>query len=276
MSDCRGARVGSRFLTGGRGVVMMLDGVLLQPEQEELLVALVEATRNLPRGQRERFMFAPTLDSSTIQHPGLPGREVPAYGGDIDILSNEGLLNVTWGQHTRFFDVTPRGFAVYEVIKQRSGVPVRQLEEDLMRYLDGEVFAKAYPEAHRKWSEAAEKLWSSDSEQQLTTIGHLCREAMQEFATALVERHKAAGRGSGQAHDVARIRVVLNQHAAKLGTTVAPFLDALLAYWGTVSDLVQRQEHGGQKEGRPLVWEDGRRVVFQTAVLMFEIDRALS
>jgi hypothetical protein len=74
---------------------------------------------------------------------------------------------------------------------------------------------------------------------------------------------------------VARIRSVLQQHAAKLGTTAAPFLDALLVYWGTVSDLVQRQEHGAQKEGRPLVWEDGRRVVFQTAIVMFEVDRTL-
>jgi hypothetical protein len=28
----------------------------LQPEQEELLVALVEATRNVPRESRQRFM----------------------------------------------------------------------------------------------------------------------------------------------------------------------------------------------------------------------------
>jgi hypothetical protein len=52
-------------------------------------------------------------------------------------------------------------------------------------------------------------------------------------------------------------------------------LKALLAYWGTVNDLVQRQEHGGQKEREPLKWEDGRRVVFQTAVVMFEIARVV-
>ena len=45
------------------------------------------------------------------------------------------------------------------------------------------------------------------------------------------------------------------------------FLDALLTYWGTVSDLVQRQEHGAKKEGEPLMWEDARRVVFQTAIV---------
>jgi hypothetical protein len=47
-------------------------------------------------------------------------------------------------------------------------------------------------------------------------------------------------------------------------------------YWGTVNDLIQRQEHGAQREGGALAWEDGRRVVFQTAIVMFEIDRSLS
>jgi hypothetical protein len=39
--------------------------------------------------------------------------------------------------------------------------------------------------------------------------------------------------------------------------------------------LVQRQEHGAQKEVTPLTWEDARRVVFQTCVVMYEINRAL-
>lgn len=52
-------------------------------------------------------------------------------------------------------------------------------------------------------------------------------------------------------------------------------LDALLVYWGAVNDLIQRQEHGATKEGEALRWEDGRQVVFQTAVVMFEIARAI-
>ncbi len=226
----------------------MTDGVLLQPEQEDLLVTLVEATRNLPRSQRQQFLFAQTYGGSDIQHPGLPGRKVLAYAGDVDVLSNEGLINVAWGgQSARSFDVTPRGFAVYEAIKHRSGAPAQQLEDDLMRYLNAQVFQRRHPEAYRKWSQAAEKLWSSDSEQQLTQIGHLCREAIQEFATVLVERHKPPAVPPDKAKSVARIRAVLERHASTLGTTVAPFLDALLAYWGVVSDLIQRQEHGGQK-----------------------------
>lgn len=91
-----------------------------------------------------------------------------------------------------------------------------------------------------------------------------------------MDRYRPANVPEDKAKTVARLRAVLNQHADQLGTTAKPFLDALLAYWGTVNDLVQRQEHGGQKEGAVLLWEDGRRVVFQTAVVMYEVDQGLS
>jgi hypothetical protein len=254
----------------------MLDGVLLRPEQEELLVTLVEAERNLPRGEREQFMYFPTLVEPSLAHPGLPGREIPVYIGDLDALSSAGLLRETWTPSSvRLLDITPTGVAVYEAIKQRSSAPVEQLEEELRRYLDADVFQKRYPRAYRKWLEATDKLWSSDSEEQLNTVGHLCREAIQEFATALVERHKPSEVDKDKAHDINKIQAVLDQNAARLGTRVSDFLEALLNYWRAVSRLVQRQVHGSQKEDRPLVLEDGRRVVFQTAVVMYEVDRAL-
>jgi hypothetical protein len=254
----------------------MLDGVLLRPEQEDLLVTLVEAERNLPRGQREQFIYIPSMPDAALAHPGLPGREVPVHVGDLSILSNAGLLNETPTRFsTRLFDITPTGFAVYEAIKQRSGAPLEQLEEDMTHYLKADILQKRYPRAYRKWAEATEKLSSSDSEEQLNTVGHLCREAIQEFATALVERHKPSEVDKNKAHDVNKIQAVLDQNAARLGTRVSDFLEALLNYWRTVSRLVQRQVHGSQKEDRPLVLEDGRRVVFQTAVVMYEVDRAL-
>jgi len=40
-------------------------------------------------------------------------------------------------------------------------------------------------------------------------------------------------------------------------------------------DLVQRQEHGEQKQGNPLEWSDGRRAVLAVAVTMFETATAL-
>ena len=250
---------------------------VLEQEQEELLKVLVEAARNVPRDEREQFHQLNDGDGSSILHPGLPERQMRVHDGDIDILQAEGLLLVTrQGRGQRSFVVTPQGSRFYEELQHSSGTPTQQVEETLTRYLDSNAFQRSYPEVHRRWAEAAELLWKSDSQQQLTTIGHLCREAMQAFATVLVDRHRPPGVDTNKTHDVARIRTVLDQHRPQLGTTAAPFLDALLAYWGTVSDLVQRQEHGAQKEGDALIWEDGRRVVFQTAAVMFEIHRAVS
>lgn len=73
---------------------------------------------------------------------------------------------------------------------------------------------------------------------------------------------------------VARLQSILKK-SSQLGSTEKPFLEALLAYWGTINDLIQRQEHGAQKERQVLLWEDARRVVFQTIVVMFEIDKSL-
>jgi hypothetical protein len=253
-----------------------MSSALLEQEQEDLLRALVEASRNVPRDEREKFLYVNLLaDGSYIQHPGLSDGQIRVYEGDVDALEIAGLLIATYVNLGRDLDVSPLGFRVYEEMQRRSGAPAQQVEEELKRYLEADAFQRSYPEAYGKWAKAADRLWASDSQQQLTTIGHLCREALQAFATALVDRHQPQGMDTNKAHDVARIRAVLNQRASRLGSTTS-FLEALLAYWGTVSDLVQRQEHGAQKEGRELVWEDGRRVVFQTVIVMFEIDRALS
>jgi hypothetical protein len=72
---------------------------------------------------------------------------------------------------------------------------------------------------------------------------------------------------------VDRLRVVMKK--VDVSDAVKEFAAALIAYFGVVSDLAQRQEHGAQKEREPLKWEDARRIVFQTAMLMFELDRTL-
>lgn len=252
-----------------------MSSALLEQEQEDLLKVLVEASRNVSRDQREEFHHLTDGDGSSMMHPGLPGRQIRVHDGDVSILQAQGLLLMTGqGRWHRSFVVTPQGVGHYQEMQRRSAAPAQQVEDEVRKYLDGDAFQRAHPAAHRKWSEAAEQLWASDSQQQLTTIGHLCREAIQEFANMLVERHQPPGVDQDKAHDINRIQAVLEQHRSQLGTTAAT-LEALVAYWRAVSGSVQRQEHGAQKEGRPLVWEDGRRVVFQTAIVMFEVERAL-
>ena len=72
-----------------------------------------------------------------------------------------------------------------------------------------------------------------------------------------------------------RFSAVIKSRAADLGDRKTEILDALFDYWRATENLIQRQEHAGQREGESLTPEDGRRAVFQTAVVMFEADRTL-
>ena len=98
---------------------------------------------------------------------------------------------------------------------------------------------------------------------------------MQEFAASLVRMLCITSVDADPAKTVSRIRAVISSRRSAIGSASGDFLDALLAYWGTVSDLAQRQEHGGQKEGIPLSSKDARRLVFQTMIVMYELDDAL-
>lgn len=251
----------------------MFEYILLEPDQKDLLIKLVESARNAPR--KQPFMFVQTLGGAFIHHPGFGENAINAYKGDIEALGRVGLVALQYHpKGSLSFDITPSGFKYYEYLQQQIEQPVQRVETSIRRLLDSESFQRKYPIAYRKWVEAETILWSTDSEQQLTTIGHLCREAIQEFATVLVDQYQPLDVNNDKAKTKARVKAVLE--VSKLGTTTKPLMEALLHFWETNSDLIQRQEHGGQKEGRPLIWEDGRRVVFLTAVVMFEIDRALS
>jgi len=255
--------------------LIMLERILLEPEQKELLTTLVEATRNVKR--REKFLVLETNESTWLRHAGLSGNHLEVYDADLEVLGNERLIALSYGTRgVAPFDVTPLGFRYYEYLKQQLGHPIQRVEISIHNFLEADVFRQTYPLAYQKWAEAEKLLWSTDSEQQLTTIGHLCREAIQEFVTALVERYKPSGVTYDKAKIIARTKAVLAVQSKKQGDRVEKFLEALTNYLGTTHDLIQRQEHGGQKEGEPLVWEDARRVVFNTAMVMFELDHALS
>jgi len=254
---------------------MNFDEVVLMPEQEELLVTAVEASRNVPREQRRQFVIISTTCGYSLHHDGLKAN-ILIHIGDVHALSEERLLTLSYGSSgNELFDVSPRGYKFYEHLKTKSEQPLDEISNDMTRYLDGSSFRSRHSKAYEKWNEAQERLWSSDSAKELTTIGHLCREAMQEFADDLIKIHKVADVSSNKSSTVNRIKGVLNLKKSELGETRSAFLSALLPFWGTVSDLVQRQEHGAERECELLKWEDARLVVFQTMVVMYEIDRAV-
>jgi hypothetical protein len=252
---------------------MNLDDILLEKEQEDLLIALVEAARGQPRDRREKFFVI--LSSEGTHILGL--RDYPnAYKGDVEILGNEGLLNTSYtSKGTLTFDVTPLGFRYYEYLMKSRGEATGRIEENIFRYLDTSGFEKRHPDAFAKWHQAQELLWSSDSPTQHTAIGHHCREAMQFFATALVDAIKPQAVDQDITKTRNRLKAVIEQAKPGMSDKIAVLLDSLVDYWNALIGLSMRQEHGAQKEGEVLTWEDSRRLVFHTAIVMVEIDRTL-
>lgn len=255
----------------------MFERLVLEPEQVMLLLALVEAHRSVPSPLRMKFMTHHPLGAdarAVVNHPGLPDG-FRAHESDLEILAREGLLISGSAHGTRTWAVTPSGFRYYEHVRALDGKATEAVQAVSRDYVNSEHFRTSYPEAFSKWSQAETLLWSTDSAAELTTIGHLCREALQAFATTLIAIHKPPTPDPDKAHTVARLRSVLAT-MRPASPSLSAFLDALFAYWGTLSDLVQKQEHDSQKDNAPLTWEDARRVVLHSLLVMHEVDITLS
>lgn len=203
-------------------------------------------------------------------------KQIQVITQDLEILQRADLLGMSINRAgNREYWVMPKGYRYYEYIKTRDAEPIAQVEREIRGLIESGGFAERYAETNEKWLAAAQALWHADSQKEATAIGHHCREAMRSFATALVDQHQPVDAPGDPSKDVARIRAVLNSVKGGLGRTELQLLDALLGYWGAVTDIAQRQEHGAEREGEPLTWDDSRRLVFQAAVLFYELDRSL-
>ena len=172
-----------------------------------------------------------------------------------------------------------RGARVVDPVEETAwlatlGEPVARIESDARRMLDAERFRHRYPAAHKKWTAAETLLWQ-DSGPDVSRIGRLCREAMQAFAATLVQRFTPADTSAMRGDSVQRISAVIDQHQARIGGERRRLLDALLAYWVALADVVQRQERGANIHAESTTWEDARSIVFQTLVTFTELDRSL-
>jgi hypothetical protein len=244
------------------------NSVMLDDAQEALLIDLVEADRRVPREKRESFLAIRVMSTdfagAQILHAGWRDKERCVPIVDLEELASIGLLRSRSGgsRHDTWYSVTSAGVEQYTRIKKAQGQPIERVQRQVRGYVTSAQFQTRHAAAFKKWQEAEELLWQDDSERLFTTIGHLCREAMQEFAASLLRHERIPASQLEPAKTVDRIRLFMHERKAQLGDSVSAFLDALVVLWGTVSDLAQRQEHDSQREGKPLVWEDGRLLVF--------------
>lgn len=256
--------------------VRPLPVVDLLPEQEQLLMTLVDASRSVPPEKKAAFLFTHPHNrpQGRLVHPGLPDKPVDAHLGDAEELVTKGLLSRRQtGRDDPLFDVRPEGFRYYEELRRRQGAGFEWVERIIRASLDSDRFRELYPGAFERWSHAEALLWRSDIEANLTTVGHALREAIQQFATALVGHFPPPDVDADPQHDQARVKAVLALKGEELGKTTR---QALEGQWATLSNLVQRLVHGAQREGEPLTWDDARRAVFLAASAMVEVDGALA
>jgi hypothetical protein len=147
----------------------------------------------------------------------LPDGNIKIYPGDLRALVDAKLLIFS---QRDIFDLHQRGFQYYEHLKRQTAAPRRRVETEITGYLATERFRKTYPQAYQKWSEAEELLWKSDSEPQFTTIGHLCREALQEFTDTLIRKFQPPRVDPNKSHTVSRLRAVIDPHREQLGDKI--------------------------------------------------------
>jgi hypothetical protein len=146
------------------------------------------------------------------------------------------------------------------------------VEEYLRAYLQAEGFKAVYPRAYERWSEASTMLWRADSRESLLRVGNGAHGAIREFAGVLSGAPLAAGADSTATQ--ARLSATIGTRSSELADSRREFLDGLFDYWRTLFTLVQRHE-GAPAVGECLRWEDARRVVVLTALVMVEVDRSL-
>jgi hypothetical protein len=175
------------------------------------------------------------------------------FGGGMEFRS-AGLIQLTEGGRDLAHEVDP----------------FERTQQETRGLLASDAFREAYPMAFASWADAERLLWADDAGAQLTTVGHKVREAMQAFATAMVAEHRPPDVVSDPARARARLGAVIAVNRKQLGEARRKTLDALGDLWEAADGLTQRQEHGAQKEGEAVTWNDARRLVWLTMFLMVE------
>jgi hypothetical protein len=165
--------------------------------------------------------------------------------------------------------VTPSGLV--QTYRQRTAERSQRIVGQLVAHVDETTFGARYPVAYEKWRMAFD-LYEIGAEQHATRIGHDCREAILEFANSLVAIHGVEIDPS--LGTKIKVKAVFDAQP-EMPSGVKDYVQKLLDYWRAVSDLAQRQEHAASREKRPIGVDDARRLVFQTLVVMAEIDSAL-
>jgi hypothetical protein len=153
--------------------------------------------------------------------------------------------------------------------------PMEKVLAENRAMLGSDSFRTAFPNAYELWADAVRLLYGGNAVAELTTIGHKVREAAQAFATAAIDMFGADNPPGDIKLVKKRLGAVIAHNRDYIGDKKRTVLENLGDLWESTVDLIERQEHAAQKEGEPVTFEDGRRVVNLTMFLMLEIGTVL-
>jgi hypothetical protein len=165
-------------------------------------------------------------------------------------------------------------------------VEFERIEDYLRAYLESEGFRSAHPLACGRWVVAWELLWCADSRAKVMAVGQRARTAMLAFAASMLERSVPLAMdanwpellaGPPQSPEPVDGLVTITEASRReLGEERYAILQSLLEDWRSLLERVERHGEASQAVGERLRWEDGRRLVLFTALVMVETDRSFA
>jgi hypothetical protein len=161
-----------------------------------------------------------------------------------------------------------------------------RVEDYLRAYLEGELFRAAHPLARGRWVVAWEMLWCADSHAKVIALGERARTAMLAFAASMVERcvplamdanwPEVLAGATQRPEPVDGLATITEAYRRELGEERTTLLRSLLEDWRSLLERVERHGRASRPDGERLRWEDGRRLVLFTALVMVETDRSFA
>jgi hypothetical protein len=173
----------------------------------------------------------------------------------------------------------------------RADSPIRaadhaRIEDYLRAYLEDQRFRSTHPLACGRWIVAWEMLWCADSRSKVIAVGQRAGDAMRAFSASMHERCMPLAMGSQWPDVVADgsqrpgpldgLASITEAYGKQLGAGRSHLLREIFEPWRALNEKLQRHEQGAQPPDERLRWEDGRRLVLLTALVMVEFDRSFA
>lgn len=195
---------------------------------------------------------------------------------DLEALESASLVNLTGSASVLEVTLTENAAAYLNYLQEQAIDPLKRLVGEFWDYLDSEGFQSRHSQAWRKWQSAASLLWAAGDPSDFGNIGFRSRESMKAFVTDLVDMYDPPEVEPDPEKISDRLHDVLEFRQEQLGERSKPFLDALKDYWDKLARRYQLLVHHKTPEAQTLTLNDAKWIVYQTAMVMFEIDRSLS